>query len=158
MAKEIEDLIKRINKAVKSEKAMRVALTTVLAVHKERIFKGGQDSSGSEIGKYSTKPTSIARNRQARDTGHTNFPGGYAQYKQEMGKGGNKNYRNFDQMMMDYGIIQDGDQFGFGFQNSLNYNKSQWLQDMDDKDVFDLAQKELNLLGDVHKAEVEKLL
>lgn len=158
MAKEIDDLIQRINKAVKSEKAMRTALTSVLAIHKQRIFQNGKDASGSDIGVYSKKPASISRKNQARDTGHTYFPGGYDQYKREIGKGGKKNYRNTDQMQMDYGIIQNGTEFGFGFQNAENYNKSQWLQDMDDKDVFDLSDKELDVFGDVHKAEVEKLL
>lgn len=158
MAKEIQDLIQRINKAVKSEKAMRVALTSVLAEHKPRIFESGQDANKSKIGKYSTKPISIARKNQARNTGKTYFKGGYAEYHQAIGKGSDVNFRNTDQMQMDYGIIQNGNQFGFGFQNNENYNKSQWLQDKFDKDVFDLTQRELDILGDIHLAEVEKLL
>lgn len=158
MAKEIIDLIDRVNKAVRSDKAMRVALSTVLAVHKQRIFENGQDANKGKIGKYSTNPISISKKNQARNTGKTYFKGGYAEYHQEIGKGSDVNYRNTDQMMMDYGIIQNGSQFGFGFQNTLNFNKSQWVQDHFDKDVFDLTQQELDLLGDVHKGEVEKLL
>lgn len=158
MAKEILDLIQRINKAVKSEKAMRTALTSVLAVHKPRIFQTGQDANKSKIGKYSTTPISISKKNQARNTGKTYFKGGYAEYKDAIGKGGDVNFRNTDQMQMDYGIIQNGSEFGFGFQNSENFNKSQWLQDKYDKDVFDLTDQELDILGDVHKAEVEKLL
>jgi hypothetical protein len=158
VAKEIQDLIQRITKAVKSEKAMRTALTSVLAIHKPRIFEGGEDANKSKIGKYSTTPISIAKKNQARNTGKTYFPGGYAEYKNAIGKGGDVNFRNTDQMAMDYGIIQEGDQFAFGFQNKENYNKSQWLQDKYDRDVFDLSDKELDLLGDVHKAEVEKLI
>lgn len=158
MAKEIDDLIKRIDKAIKSDKAMRTALTSVMAIHKPRIFESGQDSGGGKIGSYSTEPISISRKKQARDTGHTTFPGGYAQYKQEIGKGGDVNFRNTDQMQMDYQIIQNGSQFSFGFTNHFNYEKSQWLQDKYDKDVMDLTDKELDVLGDVHKAEVEKLI
>lgn len=158
MAKEILDLIQRINKAVKSEKAMRTALTSVLAVHKQRIFQTGQDANKSKIGKYSTTPISISKKNQARNTGKTYFKGGYAEYKDAIGKGGDVNFRNTDQMQMDYGIIQNGNEFGFGFQNTENFNKSQWLQDKYDKDVFDLTEQELDILGDVHKAEVEKLL
>lgn len=158
MAKEIDDLIKRITRAVKSEKAMRVALSSVLSIHKPRIFQSGQDSNKSKIGKYSTKPISISRKNQARNTGKTYFPGGYAEYKSAIGKGGDVNFRNTDQMQMDYGIIQNGSEFGFGFQNSFNFEKSQWLQDKYGKDVFDLSEQELNVLGDVHLAEVEKLL
>lgn len=158
MAKEIDQLIERITKAVKSEKAMRAALTSLLPVHKQRIFESGQDANKTKIGTYSTKPISIAKDNQARNTGKTYFPGGYAQYKSEIGKGGDVNFRNTDQMQADYGIIQNGDSFGFGFQNGFNYEKSQWLQDKYGKDVFDLTQQELDLVGDVHKAEVEKLL
>ena len=158
MANEIINLIQRINKAVKSEKAMRIALTSVMAIHKPRIFEGGQDANKNKIGRYSTDPISIARKNQARNTGKTYFPGGYAQYKSEIGKGGDVNFRDTDQMQMDYQIIQEGDQFSFGFQNSFNFNKSQWLQDKYGKDVFDLTQQELDVLGDVHKAEVEKLI
>lgn len=158
MAKEIQELIQRINRAVRSEKAMRVALTSVLSVQKSRIFQSGQDASKSKIGKYSTKPISISKKNQARNTGKTYFKGGYAEYKAAIGKGGDVNFRNTDQMQMDYGIIQNGNQFGFGFQNVENYNKSQWLQDKYDKDVFDLTEQELNILGDVLKIEIEKIL
>lgn len=137
---------------------MRTALTSVLAVNKQRIFQGGQDSNKSKIGTYSTKPISISKKQQARNTGHTNFPGGYAQYHQEIGKGPNVNFRNTDQMMMDYGIIRNGNNWGFGFQNAENYNKSQWVQDHFDKDVFDVSEQELDILGDVLKFEIEKLL
>lgn len=158
MAKEIQDLIQRINKAVRSDKAMRTALTSVLAIHKPRIFQTGKDAGKSKIGTYSTNPISIAKKDQARNTGKTYFPGGYAEYKRAIGKGGDVNFRNTDQMQMDYGIIANSGEFAFGFQNSENYNKSQWLQDKYDKDVFDLSEEELKILGDVHKAEVEKLL
>jgi hypothetical protein len=158
VAKEIQDLINRVNKAIQSDKAMRTALTTVLAVHKQRIFDSGQDANKGKIGKYSTKPISIANKNQARATGKTYFKGGYAEYHQAIGKGSDVNFRNTDQMMMDYGIIQDGNKFGFGFQNTLNFNKSQWTQDHFDKDVFDLTDQELKLLGEVHKSEVEKLI
>lgn len=137
---------------------MRVALSSVLAIHKPRIFQSGQDANKSKIGKYSTKPISISRKNQARNTGKTYFPGGYAEYKSAIGKGGDVNFRNTDQMQMDYGIIQNGNEFGFGFQNNFNFEKSQWLQDKYGKDVFDLSEQELNVLGDVHLAEVEKML
>lgn len=158
MAKEIEDLIKRINSAVRSDKAMRTALTSVMAIHKPRVFESGQDAKGGKIGTYSTKKISISRSKQARDTGHTVFPGGYAQYKKETGKGSTVNFVDTGQMQADYQIIASGEQYAFGFQNSQNWNKSQWLQDKFDKDVFDLTERELQILGDVHKAEVEKLL
>jgi len=158
VARELIDLMQRIRRAVHSERAMRVALTTLLSVHKPRIFEQGIDADRQKIGTYSTKPISISRKQQARDTGKTRFPGGYAQYKAEIGKGGPVNLRNTDQMMADYQIIQDGERFGFGFQNSENFNKSQWLQDKYEKNIFDVSDNELDILGDTHKSEVEKLI
>lgn len=158
MARELEELIQRINRAVRSDKAMRTALTTVMAKHKPRIFQSGQDGRNSKIGDYSTKPISISKSKQARNTGKTFFKGGYAEYKNAIGKGGTVNLRNTDQMQMDYQIIASAGQFAFGFSNPENFNKSQWLQDKYNKDVFDISDEELNLLADTHKSEVEKLL
>lgn len=136
---------------------MRVALTTVLAVHKPRIFEKGTDASNAKIGIYSTKPASISKSNQSRQTGKTYFKGGYAEYKTAIGKNpGYVNLRNTDQMMMDYGMITSGGKFGLGFQNPLNYNKSQWMQDKYDKNIFDHTDSELNLLADVLKAELLK--
>ena len=159
MAKELLDLISRVNKVVKSPKTIRTALTTVMAVHKPRIFQKGEDANGSKIGEYSTDPISISKKNQARNTGKTYFKGGYAEYKRAVGKNpGFVNLRNTDQMMMDYGILASGGNFGFGFQNSENYEKSQWLQDKYDADVFDLSNSELNLLSNTLQNIVESQL
>src|SRR5690606_1535918 len=109
----------RINTAVRSDKAMRTALTSVLSIHKPRIFQSGRDSSKSQIGTYSTNPISISKKNQARNTGKTFFKGGYAEYKNAIGKGGPVNFRNTEQMQMDYGIIASNGKFGFGFTNSV---------------------------------------
>jgi hypothetical protein len=157
VANELAALITKINNSVRSEKNMRVALTTVMAVHKPRIFEKGQDASNDKIGTYSTKPASISKKQQSRQTGKTYFKGGYAEYKTAVGKNpGYVNLRNTDQMMMDYGLVIKGQQFGFGFQNKLNYDKSQWMQDKYNKDIFDLNDSELNVLADTLKAELLK--
>jgi hypothetical protein len=134
-------------------------LVTTLAAHKPRIFEKGQDSSGSKIGTYSTTPASISKKNQARQTGRTYFPGGYAQYKTAVGKNpGYVNLRNTDQMMMDYGIVQNGKTFGFGFQNEENANKSQWMQEKYDKDIFMLSDSELEVMADVLVSNLDKEL
>lgn len=156
---EFKNIFKAIEQAVKSDKAIRIALVTTLAVHKPRIFERGQDSNGSKIGTYSTNPISISKKSQARQTGKTYFPGGYAQYKTAVGKNpGFVNLRNTDQMMMDYGIVQNGRTFGFGFQNEENANKSQWMQEKYDKDIFMLADNELDVLADVLVKNLDKEL
>lgn len=159
MANEYLQLIDKVNSAIRSERVMRIALSSVLAIHKPRIFEKGLDADDSKIGTYSTKPISISKKNQARNTGKTYFKGGYAEYKKAIGKNpGFVNLRNTDQMRMDYGLIISGNSYGFGFQNSLNYNKSQWMQDKYGKDIFDNDSKELDVLADVLVYELQKSL
>jgi hypothetical protein len=156
MAKELIELRDRILSIATSDKTMLVALTTVMAIHKPRIFQGGQDSNKAKIGTYSTTPISISKKNQSRNTGKTYFKGGYAEYKRDIGKNpGFVNLRNTDQMMMDYGILIGGGSFGFGFHNKHNFDKSQWLQDKYDTDIFDLSDEELNILGNTLQTHIE---
>jgi hypothetical protein len=156
VANELQAFTDKLKKLATSDKVMRVALSTVLAIHKPRIFQQGQDSKKSKMGTYSTNPISISKKNQARNTGKTYFKGGYAEYKSAIGKNpGYVNLRNTDQMMMDYQLVVNGDKFGFGFQNNINYEKSQWMQEKYDKDIFDLTEEELNVLADTLKAQIE---
>ena len=159
MANELIGLIDRINNAIRSEKVMRIAVSSVLAIHKPRIFEKGTDSSNTKIGVYGTNPISISKKNQAKQTGKTYFKGGYAEYKKDVGRNpGFVNLRNTDQMMIDYGIVLSGGQFGLGFQNELNYNKSIWMQDKYDKQIFDHNDQELQLLGDVLTYEINRAI
>lgn len=159
MANELTDFMSRLSAVTRDGRILRTALTSVMAIHKPRIFERGLDREGSQIGKYGTNPLSISRKNQARNTGHTYFKGGYDQYKQEIGKNpGFVNLRNTDQMMQDYGITGGDNQFGFGFQNTENFNKSIWLQDKYDKQIFDPSDQELQLLAQVMETEIIKSL
>jgi hypothetical protein len=150
VANEFTDLIKRINNAALSDRNLRTSLSTTLAVHKPRIFKDGFDAAGVQIGTYSTRPISIAKNKQARNTGRTYFKGGYAEYHGAIGKGSDRvNLRATDQMMMDYGLQGGAGDYGFGFQNSDNYEKSQWMENKYQKEIFDISKNELEVLADV---------
>lgn len=159
MANEITDFINRVNQFVQSDRNIRTAITTTLAVHKPRIFVQGLDSVGARIGTYSTKPASISKSQQARNTGKTYFKGGYAEYKRAVGK--NPGYvilRNTDQMYSDYGIVGGNGRYGYGFQNNENYNKSQWMEDKYEKEIFQLSDKELDVLTDVLVDQLDKEL
>jgi hypothetical protein len=159
VADELKILVDKINSAIRSERTMRIAVSTVLAVHKPRIFEQGLDADGAKIGTYSKNPISISKSKQARNTGQTYFPGGYAEYKSAVGKNpGFVILRNTDQMMSDYGIRQAGNEFGLGFQNTENYNKSIWVQDHFDKQVFDHTEKELDILTATLEAEIAKAI
>lgn len=139
-------IINKLNAAIKNEQFQRVAAITVLAPYKKRIFSEGKDAQGQKIGTYGTKPISISKKNQARQTGKTYFAGGYAEYKNAIGKNpGFVNLRNTDQMMMDLGLIKNGANFAFGFQNNLNGDKSVWLSDKYNKAVFDASESEISL-------------
>lgn len=156
----MDDLLKiveRVNKAIRSDKSKRTALTTTLAINKQRIFVNGLDANGTKIGTYGTNPISISKSRQARNTGKTYFKGGYSEYKSAIGKNpGYVNLTNTGHMQSDYGLIINGDSYGFGFQNQENANKSTWMSEKYDKDIFELSDKELDVFADVYIEELNK--
>jgi hypothetical protein len=158
MATGWDGLINDLNRVIKNDRAIRTALTSVLPVHKKRIFESGKSALGAQIGTYGTKPISIAKKNQARQTGHSYFKGGYSQYKREIGKNpGFVILRNTDQMQVDYGLqVLGSGSFGYGFTNSKNYDKSQWVQDKYDKDIFALSTSEQDLIGDIMTKELFK--
>jgi len=159
VANEFTGLIAKINNAVRNDQNLRVALSSILAIHKQRIFSGGFDGKGVKIGTYSTKPISIAKSQQARNTGKTFFKGGYAEYKRAVGKNpGFVTLRNTDQMMMDYGLVGSNGSYGFGFQNSSNYEKMQNLQNKYQKHIADISKNELERLADIVTDQLIKSL
>lgn len=150
MANELLNIVNQVNTALRSTQIRKAALSTVLAIHKPRIFEKGEAEDGSKIGNYSTNPISISSKNQARNTGKTFFRGGYSQYKSEIGKNpGFVNLRNTDQMYADYQLIQNGSEFGFGFHNGENAKKMGWNTDKYDKPIAAVNQRELNVLADV---------
>lgn len=157
---EFDPLIKALEALRSDPRIIKTALSSVLPAHKDRIFKQGFDSKGVKIGTYGTKKISISKKNQARNTGQTYFKGGYAEYKSAIGKNpGFVILRNTDQMMMDYGLLQLGNNtFGYGFQNQANFDKSQWNETKYKKKIFTLSKGEEKLLADVLAFEVNRVL
>lgn len=159
MANEFMSLIDKINGAIKSEQNQRVALSTTLAVHKQRIFVNGMDANGARIGTYGTNPISISKKNQARQTGKTTFKGGYSEYKKDIGK--NPGYvvlDNFGQMRADYGLVRGSQGLGFGFQNSANADKAGWNTDKYDREIFMLSDSELDTFANILVAQLNQAL
>lgn len=158
MANEWDIVIRKVNDAIRSDKAVRAGITTVLALQKQRIFTGGEDDKQAKIGTYSTKPISIAKSKQSRQTGKTHFPGGYAEYKTAIGKNpGYVNLQNTSQMSQDYSFhILGTDNYGLGFNNEFNYKKSQWMEAKYDKGIFRQSAKESDILQKVIEEQIGK--
>ena len=160
MADEFDVMIRELNQISQTDRAMRKALNTVLAEQKRRIFSQGQDANGSDIGTYSTRPISISRKDQAKNTGKTHFEGGYAEYKSLIGRNpGKVILRNTDQMMMDYGVLVLGnDQYGLGFVNDENGDKSDWLEDKYKKEIFSESDFEGQIVENVLYQELDRII
>lgn len=160
MTDEFSVMISELNQITKTDRAMRTALTTVLAEQKRRIFSNGNDAAGTQIGTYSTNPTSIAKKDQAKQTGKTYFAGGYAEYKTLIGRNpGRVILRNTDQMMMDYGVlVLGGDKYGLGFTNDENGDKSEWMEDKYKKEIFAESDFEGEIVENVLFQELNQII
>lgn len=154
-----DSLINQLNKMMQTDRVMVASLSTVLAEQKNRIFQKGQDANNGRIGTYSTKPASVSRKAQSRNTGKTYFKGGYREYKGLTGKGNSfVNLRNTDQMMMDYGVhVLGRNEYGLGFNNQFNFNKSEWNEERFDKEIFAESDKEGELFLRVFEFELNKI-
>lgn len=160
MADEFSVMIRELQAVQRTDRAMRTALNSVLVAQKQRIFTAGQASGGDQIGTYSTAPTSISRKDQAKQTGKTYFKGGYAEYKSLIGKNpGHVILRNTDQMMMDYGPqVLGNDQYGLGFNNDLNGDKSEWMETKYGKDIFGESVKEGEIMESMLFFELNRII
>lgn len=154
-----DKIIREVNRMLQTERIAVAATNSVLERQKERIFEDGKTSGGGQIGTYSTKPTYIARSRQSRNTGRTSFPGGYRQYKQLTGKGHSKVVlRDTDQMMMDLGTqVLGNNEFGIGFTNVFNKQKSEWMERKYRKDIFSTSESEDDIFIRVMEFELSRI-
>lgn len=157
MANEWSIVLKKMQDLTTFNRAVKIAVQTVATEQKKRIFLDGEAVSG-KIGAYSTNPISISKKNQARNTGKTYFKGGYAEYKTAISKNpGYVNLRNTDQMYFDYSFFDLGSNtLGIGFNNEVNYNKSQWMEEKYDKQIFQQSPKEENILNNVINFEIGK--
>lgn len=154
-------ILDELNAMIHADKVMRIAVSSVLAEQKKRIYQNGLASNGSKIGTYSTKPASISRKNQAGSTGKTYFKGGYAEYKSLVNRNpGFVILRNTDQMMLDHGmfVLVPGSEYGIGFNNEFNFDKSEWVENHFNKDIFDATDSEDELLERVFFDELDKIL
>lgn len=156
MASEWDIVIRKVNDALRTDKAVRTGITTVLALQKQRIFTQGKDAKEAQIGTYSTNPISISKKNQSRQTGKTYFKGGYAEYKTAIGKNpGFVNLQNTSQMMLDYSFqVLGSNSYGLGFNNQFNFNKSEWMEKKYSKEIFFQSAKEGEVLNKVIEEQI----
>lgn len=120
------------------DKAVRAALSTMVAEQKDRIFTRGKAANGSAIGKYSPE---------------------YAKKRRKKGKQSSfVNLRFTDQMFFDYQLIILGrGTYGIGFQNQFNYDKSIWAEERYRKEIFVETAAEAKLVDKTIQAYLDRI-
>lgn len=156
-------LIKDINALLQNQRVYVGAVNSVLVEMSARIFERGEDSRETMIGVYGTKPISISKKKQSRNTGKTYFKGGYRQYKSLVGKGNRGefvNLRNTDQMKMDLGTtVNPGtNEYAIGFNSEVNADKRDWMEEKYKKDIFSSSLAEDEIFFDQIQKAIDKTL
>ena len=114
----------------------------LLTVHQQsivRIFDKGQDANGKEIGEYSDA---------------------YVKTRERRGLGNNKKVilQFTGQMRNDYQLINQSGQWGSGFLNQANADKSFWVEQTYEKSIFDLTEGEELLLQQLLDKKIDNTL
>ena len=135
---EIRKEINKLNEILDGSMDKRVLLT----LHQQvttRIFDEGKDANESQIGEYS-RP--------------------YIKTRVKKGLGGSpKVILEFTgQMRNDFLLLEEGDDFASGFTNTANGDKSYWVEDTYNKEIFKLSNNEEQLLENLYNVELKRTL
>jgi len=122
---ELKRHIKQLETILNTQKVEREVLTTMLAITEDRIFTRGLDSKNQTIGKYSEE---------------------YTKLRAKKGLGGSdKVVLQFSQQMRNDFSVIIGTETGLGFKNDTNFDKSFFVEDTYDKDIFSHTASEVKL-------------
>lgn len=136
MSAEIKRLITQINRYIQSDVIDRRVLSAVHSAVTIRAFKDGKYADGRSLGDYSPEYQKVRAKKGINQTKKVNlqFTG---------------------QMLKDFKLIVLGnDEYGSGFNNVENMNKSEWVEDLYRGSIFDLGEKEIQLLETLYEKEL----
>lgn len=134
MNKFIDDL----NKLIKTDQLERSVALSVHASITDRIFNKGKSASNTNIGNYSS---------------------GYikARVKRNWGSSRKVILQLTGQMKNDFSVIKEGDDYGSGFKNVKNGQKSRWVEETYKKSIFSPTKKEEKLANKLYAAGVKRI-
>jgi len=137
---DLKNLINRLSvKSIRNKITQRV-LQAVHVMTDQRIFRDGIDANGRLIGTYTTEYQKTRRRKS--------YPISRKVILQAT-----------SQMVNDYKLLVfPSNNYGSGFSNSKNYDKSIWVENTYNKDIFKLTQSEEKKMSDLMDKELEKLL
>jgi hypothetical protein len=161
----------------------RTVASTALAQLKSRIHEQGKAADGSDIGTYSTKPIYVSvKNNPGRSfglpTGKTGryvfktgkkagerhaskyFPGGYNQYKTEIGRNtlGKVNLSLSGQMNNQFTVQPSSNGYGIGWGDTEFTDRAKGFELKYKKKIWALSKEELQLVKDTAKKYVTDAL
>ena len=126
MAGPLDKELKRL-RALKGNAIDREVALKMLGVTTDRIFTLGKDANNSNIGTYSE---------------------GYIKTRKRKGKGSSSKVtlQFTQQMRNDFSVVQSGKNLGLGFKNSKNADKSRFVEDTYNKEIFGHTPQEIVIL------------
>ena len=139
-ANDLNNFIKKTTALNLRDKVIRRVLQTIHVMTDQRIFRDGIDANGKLIGTYSQGYQKERRRK--------NYPISRKVILQAT-----------SQMVNDYKflVLADGN-FGSGFSNTKNYDKSFWVEDTYDTPIFELTGSEDKKLEVLLEKEMTKFL
>lgn len=128
-----------LRRLVSSRTVEEAVLTSLLGRVSDRIFTQGKDAKNTRIGTYSE---------------------GYQKTRAKKGiVGGSNVILQFTQQMRnDFSVIVENANFGLGFTNSHNADKSRWVESTYGKEIFALTNEEQKLMVKLWEQEIQKRL
>ena len=135
---DLNELIRKLKRASFHKKVTERVLQTVHVMTDQRIFRDGIDANGKLIGVY-TKEYQKTRRRE-------NYPISKKVILQAT-----------SQMVNDYKflVLPDGN-YGSGFSNTKNFDKSEWVEDTYDTVIFDLTNSEVKKKDAIMEKELTR--
>ena len=107
--------------------AMRAVALSMLPVVHDRIHVEGKAADGAGIGNYSKSYLKYTRPKNNR----SNDPKVILSLTR--------------QMENDFSVVSQGDRYGLGFKNPLNFDKARWAEETYKKKIYGLTEVERNL-------------
>jgi len=146
------------------EDAMETAARDILPDVSDRIFTQGKSTSGDPIGEYSEDPIYISKNNSPRAAGIPKektyfFPGGYKEFKREIGRGETVNWKVFGRLQQDYLTpkkVSTTSGVQYRLKEEKNIDKKDGLEDKYKIPVFDLSKTERDRVAQTVNFEIAR--
>ena len=139
---DLESVVKQWKRLSMIDKANQRALSTVHVIIDKRIFKQGK---ASDLKLISSK----------------GYSDGYLKHRKRKGYPASRKVilQATNQMNNDFKfLVLPGNEYGSGFSNNANFNKSHWVEDTYKKDIFEIAKAEDKKLSVLLEKELQKVL